>query len=90
MTDQVPDEQSDVPAGASGEPVAADLGPRFLARVIDGVLLWVVFLVIIVPIVVVALSAGLSALVRPSEGASVRAVSSRASFGRRSLSGTSP
>lgn len=58
MTDQVPDEQSDVPAGASGEPVAADLGPRFLARVIDGVLLWVVFLVIIVPIVVVALFSG--------------------------------
>ncbi len=58
MTDQEPDEQTDAAAGASGEVVAADLGPRALARLIDGVLLWVVFMVIIVPIVVVALFSG--------------------------------
>jgi len=58
MTEHEPDDHGDTTAGASGEVVAADLGPRLLARLIDGVLLWVVFLVIIVPIVVVALFSG--------------------------------
>ena len=35
MTDQEPDAAGDGPAGTSG--AVADLGPRFLARLIDGV-----------------------------------------------------
>jgi uncharacterized RDD family membrane protein YckC len=57
MTDQEPDQQGEA-AGAPGGSASADLGPRFLARLIDFVLLWVVFLVIIVPIVVVAIFSG--------------------------------
>lgn len=36
--------------GGAGSP--ADLGPRFLARLIDGLLLWVVLFVIVVPLFV--------------------------------------
>lgn len=58
MTDQEPDQQGEAAPGAPGESTSADLGPRFLARLIDFVLLWAVFLVIIVPIVVVAIFSG--------------------------------
>jgi len=58
MTDQEPDQQGEAAPGAPGESASADLGPRFLARLIDFVLLWAVFLVIIVPIVVVAIFSG--------------------------------
>jgi len=52
-------EQPSEPTGdeSSGD-VAADLGVRFLARLIDSVLLWFVFLVIIVPLVIVAIFSG--------------------------------
>jgi uncharacterized RDD family membrane protein YckC len=58
MTDQERNEQGDAAAGGPEAVVAAGLGPRFLARLIDGVLLWLVFLVVIVPIIVVALFSG--------------------------------
>jgi uncharacterized RDD family membrane protein YckC len=58
MTDQEPDQQGETVPGAPGESASADLGPRFLARLIDFVLLWAVFLVIIIPIVVVAIFSG--------------------------------
>jgi uncharacterized RDD family membrane protein YckC len=60
LTDQEPDQQDDATADGMGESAAADLGPRFLARLIDGVILGVVFVVIIVPIVVVAIFSGSS------------------------------
>ena len=58
MTDQEPDDQGEAAPGAPGESASADLGQRFVARLIDFVLLWAVFLVIIVPIVVVAIFSG--------------------------------
>ncbi len=45
MTDREPENESAV----AGE-VPADLMPRFLARLIDGAILWFVFMIIIVPI----------------------------------------
>jgi len=45
MTDREPENES----AAVGE-VPADLMPRFLARLIDGAILWFVFMIIIVPI----------------------------------------
>jgi len=54
LTDYQPGEQG-VPEDVNVDgTVAADLMPRFLARLIDGMILWLVFVVIIVPIVVVA------------------------------------
>ena len=58
MTDHEPDAQGDAGGGAASAGRAAELGTRFLARLIDGVVLWAVFAVIIVPIVVVALFSG--------------------------------
>lgn len=74
MTEQDPDQQGDQPAvpaepmPAPPEPpvppseasgaVAADLVPRFLARLIDGLILWVVMIVIIVPIAFAIISSG--------------------------------
>jgi len=58
MTDQPePDQQGDAASGVPvpAETVSADIGPRFLARLIDGVLLGVVYVVIIVPIIIVAI-----------------------------------
>ncbi|GMQ94860.1 MAG: hypothetical protein BMS9Abin12_2371 [Acidimicrobiia bacterium] len=52
MTDQEPDQQGDEAAGAPGTSASADLGQRFLARLIDGVLLWLIFVAIIAPIIV--------------------------------------
>jgi len=61
MTDQPePDQQGDAASGVPAETVSADIGPRFLARLIDGVLLGVVYVVIIVPIIVVAIFSGAS------------------------------
>jgi len=47
-------------SGAAGDEVPADLMPRFLARLIDGVLLWVVFMVILVPIMFSLIFSGTS------------------------------
>jgi len=58
LTDYQPGEQG-VPEDVNVDgTVAADLMPRFLARLIDGMILWLVFVVIIVPIVVVAAFSG--------------------------------
>ncbi len=59
MTDPVPvspDDSVDRPTLGIGSP--ADLGSRFLARFIDGLILFVVLFVVIVPIVVVAIFSG--------------------------------
>ena len=58
MTDQGSGEQGDALEGAPGDGASADLGPRFLARLIDFALLWVVYMVVIVPIVVIAIFSG--------------------------------
>lgn len=58
MTNQGSGEQGDAVEGAPGGGASADLGPRFLARLIDFALLWVAYLVVIVPIVVVAIFSG--------------------------------
>ena len=58
MTNQGPGAQGDATAGAPGDGASADLGTRFLARLIDFALLWVVYLVVIVPIVVIAIFSG--------------------------------
>jgi uncharacterized RDD family membrane protein YckC len=58
MSEQEFGEQGEAAAGTPRDSTAADLGPRFLARLIDFVLLWFVFVVIIVPIVVVAMFGG--------------------------------
>ncbi len=52
MTGQQPEQQG------TNDLVAAELLPRFLARLIDGLILWMVFVVVIVPIVVVAVFSG--------------------------------
>lgn len=52
MTGQQPEQQG------TDDLVAAELLPRFLARLIDGLILWVVLVVVIVPIVVVAVFSG--------------------------------
>lgn len=74
MTDQDPEQPGEPaavppePAPVPPEPVAtpadpqavvgADLGVRFLARLIDGILLWIVMLVVIVPITFAIFSGG--------------------------------
>lgn len=58
MTDQGPAEQGDATAGAQDNGASADLGKRFLARLIDFAILWVVYMVLIVPIVVIAIFSG--------------------------------
>lgn len=47
--DREPEEQQSTDA-AGGE-VPADLMPRFLARLIDGVILWLAFMVVVIPVV---------------------------------------
>lgn len=54
VTDQEPDHAGESAPDAGTGVVGAELGVRFVARLIDGVLLWAVFAIIIVPIVVVA------------------------------------
>jgi len=58
----VTDNESDQPAEPAGDAstseVSADLGSRFLARLIDSILLAVVFMVVIVPIFIVAIFSG--------------------------------
>ena len=58
MTDQQPDNSDQTGADAQGEEIGADLGVRFVARLIDAIILWLVFVIIIVPIVVVAIFSG--------------------------------
>ena len=62
MTDREPDQQDDPAAVTSGVSASADLGVRFVARLIDGVLLGIVYMVLIVPIIVVAVFSGASGL----------------------------
>lgn len=52
MTDNA-QEQGEQPTDSAGQ--AADLMPRFLARLIDGVALWFVMFIVIVPIVFVSI-----------------------------------
>lgn len=47
-------------SGVAGDEVPADLMPRFLARLIDGVLLWIVFMVIVIPLVFSLIFSGAS------------------------------
>lgn len=58
MTEQDPEHTEEPTADDSGAAVSADLGVRFVARLIDSILLSIVFLVIIVPIVIVAIFSG--------------------------------
>jgi len=58
MTENEPEQPTEPNNADSNTTVSADLGPRFLARLIDGILLGVVFMVLIVPIVVVAIFSG--------------------------------
>ena len=58
MTNHGSGEQGDAVESAPGSGASADLGPRFLARLIDFAMLWVAYLVVIVPIVVVAIFSG--------------------------------
>jgi len=58
VTNQGSGEQGDAVEGTPGGGTAADLGPRFLARLIDFALLWAVYMVVVVPIVVIAIFSG--------------------------------
>lgn len=58
MTNQRPGARDDATAGTPEDGAPADLGTRFLTRLIDFALLWVVYLVVIVPIVVIAIFSG--------------------------------
>lgn len=58
MTDWESEQQGDAGIGSSGGLVAADLGPRFLARLIDSVLLMTVWLMVFVPLLIGAVFAG--------------------------------
>ncbi len=58
MTESESDQPTEPTSDESASEVSADLGTRFLARLIDGILLAIVFMVIIVPIFVVAIFSG--------------------------------
>ncbi len=58
MTESESDQPTEPTSDESPSEVSADLGTRFLARLIDGILLAIVFMIIIVPIFVVAIFSG--------------------------------
>lgn len=58
MTNHGSGEKSDATPGVPVDGASADVGPRFLARLIDFALLWVIYMVVIVPIVVIAIFSG--------------------------------
>jgi uncharacterized RDD family membrane protein YckC len=58
MTDHGPGEQGYATADASDRGASADLGKRFLARLIDFAILWVVYMVLIIPIVAISIFSG--------------------------------
>ncbi|MCL1598455.1 MAG: RDD family protein [Actinomycetia bacterium] len=57
MTDREPENQNESTSDAE---VPADLMPRFLARLIDGAILWFVFMILFVPIVFSLIFSGVS------------------------------
>lgn len=68
MDDRQPEQNGNDGDDKSEGAVAADLMPRFLARLIDGVILWLVYIVVIVPIIVVAVFSGSGGAASPFGG----------------------